>query len=182
MKQPRVEDHTYETPVIEHKNEMFHEIDRKELPETEILYEKVVDPRHPGLGAVDQQTYHTLNHSPASTSKNSRGSTELPLNEVLYDKVIPVASRSTLPRFPPQPRPPVYHTLENPGEKNGTPQYHVLERSTSMGRVGATNEVGRRKAATLPAGLTLPAPPQPAREQHRQGDQQQQHRGSITLL
>ena len=176
LKQPRVEDHTYETPVIKHKNEMFHEIDQKELPETEILYEKVVDPRHPELGAVDQQTYHTLNHSPASTSKNSRGSTELPLNEVLYEKVIPVASRSTLPRYPPQQRPPVYHTLENPSEKNGTPHYHVLERSTSTGRVGATDDAGRRKAATLPAGLTLPA-----REQHRQGDQQQ-HRGSVTLL
>ena len=176
MKQPRVEDHTYEIPVIEHKNEMFHEIDQKELPETETLYEKVADPRHPELGAIDQQTYHTLNHSPASTSKNSRGSTELPLNEVLYEKVIPVASRSTLPRYPPQQRPPVYHTLENPSEKNGTPHYHVLERSTSTGRVGATDDAGRRKAATLPAGLTLPA-----REQHRQRDQQQ-HRGSVTLL
>ena len=238
VKEPIVQDCQYEVPISGQRNKMFHKIDQTTtLPETEILYDRAATAT--AHQAPDEaQVYHTLNHSPATAhhssamvhhspatlhhspaanssqaSKNSRGSSgDLPLNEVLYEKVIP--SCTNLHRDPPTQKPPVYyhtlvnsqetstttdttttttphyhvperlntvhvsttphyhvpekssdgntstmphyHVLEgsNAGQMSTMPHYHVLEGSNTSHVEPPYHEVGRRKAATLPAQRT----------------------------
>ena len=215
VKEPIVQDRQYEVPISGERNKTFHEIEQTTtLPETEILYDRAVTSHQ---APDESQVCHILNHSPATThspaassssaSKNSGGSSsDLPLNEALYEKVI--SSRTNLHRDAPTQKPPVYyhtlvnsqetptattphyhvpegsntgcvystphcnvperssgghvptmphyHVLEgsNAGRMSTMPHYHVLEGSTN-GRVEPLyHEVGRRKAATLPAQRT----------------------------